>query len=170
LLISAFAEISSFIIVKVLHGDNIFIYNLYTLLEIWTLGSVYGFEFFGKTGVHLWFFLLLSFILVIDLIAGDFLSEILNSTEPLLFCLLSIFYFYRYFNSLQFQRLLDKYFFFLNLAVMFYFGITSLILMSEGYLRTTSFNISAALWIIHLIANICYHFIFTFSIWKSKQT
>lgn len=165
-IVSVIFETTSFIEVKFLRQSNIELYNVYTFFQLGTLGNIYFLgSSWNKRALLLPFFLLIL-LLVIVFSGKIYFYTVINCTEPLIFCFLSVRYFITRIKNLEHMDFFSNYLNWLNIGVLFYFGVTSFLLIFEGSIRLFNPTISSTLWMIQMISNIIFHTILSLSIWK----
>jgi hypothetical protein len=165
LLVSVICESISFYLVKVLHVSNENIFHLFSILEVILLVEIYLLELkYTKLQILSPLIGLLSY----GVMRWQFpqLFFILELTGAILLIFFACFYFFRVLDSLEVAVLSKHYFFWINAAIVFYFGLTVFLSGFDRFIRTASLQVSTLLWMIQLSANIIFHSLLAIGIWK----
>ena len=169
LVLSALADGISYYIVSVLHTGNALIFHGFRIVEVLLLSAFYFEEYkWGKT----WCVLFLCIIASIRLALWSFIPEddnfIFNILSKTLLTGFGIYYFLRLFDRLDVPNLFQHAFFWINCAILFYFGVTLLIGIFEIFIKEISGVIGRFLWAIQLLCNTFFYFILAVGLWKKK--
>lgn len=95
-------------------------------------------------------------------------NNILSPAEALILSGCSIYFFYRIDADLHIPRLGEHNLFWLNSAVLIYFGSSFILFLFDGYLEKFGETTFKFLWSLHLLINILYNTLLGIAIWKRK--
>jgi hypothetical protein len=113
-------------------------------------------------------------LMVILLLAGTLvfldarLNGVLSGVRYLIIGGLAVLYFQSVFRQLEIPFLPDHYFFWINSALLFYFGTTLFITLFEDVLRYSWQTTYYMLWPIQLISNTLRNIILSVGLWKTR--
>lgn len=173
LIICAFTEATSYLL-AINKTHNYFVRHTFTFLEFTFITIIYYIHFTEKKirnfiGISYFIFLILCLV-ILGLKRGyNQPDNLLSSYEAAIFIYLSLYFLYKEINEQVVPRLNEYYFFWLNSAILVYFGI-SLFLFLFGVLIEKSdlvvYNFFKAF---SLMINITYNILLAISLWKIKK-
>lgn len=149
--------------------NNYPVIHVYTLLYAVLLTLIY-FVLLRKRWV-LFPILIVGFTFSIEFFFSKFQT---NTVSYILLCgsgiLFSIAYFFSLLNNDSINQIRSHSLFWINSAVLFYFGTTLCLTLFENYIHFENPEINYYIWPIQLIANIIYHLMLSRGIWLTKRT
>jgi hypothetical protein len=166
LLLSLVVELGSLWIILVLHTQNLHLLRAYSVIELLLLAYLYIYELRYQKLRILWPAGLLVFRFLLHFLLPEHEIRFFGLFSCLLMISLSCIYFYRILDTLEVPVLTRHYFFWINTAVLFYFGGTIFISVFENFIMSASIAVGSMLWIIQLICNIVFHLLLGMGIWK----
>ncbi len=147
-----------------------FSFEIFTILQGFIVVYIYSnqFKFSHRTmlSIQLLMLCLFLFIHFISPTSSDFS----NAFVDLIICFFGVRYFTQIFINLQVPVLTNYYFFWINTALLFYFGTTFLFSLFENFIRSGDETLAFFTWSIQLISNITHNFLLSIGIWKIKKT
>jgi len=157
-------EVVSLYFVKVMHVSNGAVFHAFTIIEISLVGTVYLYEF-GIAQKHL-FLGLIVLVRLLCLPLPDLLeTQIFAIISSVVLLTASVYYFYGIFDRLDIPILTQHWFFYINSAVIFYFGISFVYWTFFNQIQTSPIVVYKFLWSIKLCSNIIYHLILAKGLW-----
>lgn len=149
--------------------NNAFVFFIYNVVEglfiIWLYYTIFESTML-KHVLRILFILYLTLAVLVQL--GYISYEVLSATESLVILSLCVYYFYTVIAELSIPVLTDYYFFWINSALLFYFGTNLFISFFENYIRYLGNQAQASLWSIHLISGIIFNLLLAMGIWKAR--
>ena len=142
--------------------NNVSVFFIYTVVE-----GLFIFE--SKTLKRILRILFVLYILLALFIHLQHISyEMLSGVESVIILTLCVYYFYTVIAELSIPVLTDYYFFWVNSALLFYFGTNLFLSFFENYIRNLGDQPQASLWSIHLISGIIFNLLLALGIWKVR--
>ena len=149
--------------------NNAFVFFIYTVVEGLFIIWLYYTIFESTMLKHILRVLFLLYLALAVLVQLEYISyEVLSATESLVVLSLCVYYFYTVIAELSIPVLTDYYFFWINSALLFYFGTNLFISFFENYIRYLGNQAQASLWSIHLISGIIFNLLLAMGIWKAR--
>jgi hypothetical protein len=166
LIITAFTELFSYLMWRQ-HMQNIICFDVFGALEGPILLMMY------KNAVDVsrrWFAFLFMLVTLsgIAVLVEPHLNGIVSGMRYLVIGSFTLLYFQDVFRRLEIPFLPDHYFFWINSALLFYFGSTFLLTIFEDVAHYTRPQLGELLWPIQLVANTLRNFILPIGIWKIR--
>jgi hypothetical protein len=152
---------------------NYSVRHIFTFLECTSISVIYFLHFqIRKTrtfivGFYLTF-VILSLIVMVIRKGYNKPDNILSSYEACLFIGLSFYFLLKEINDRSVPRLYEYYFFWLNAAILFYFGVSFFVFLFWVAIEKSIFY--SFFKIFSLIVNITYNILLAISVWKIKKT
>jgi hypothetical protein len=152
--------------------------NAFILVHMYTLcaGMVYLYYFWSiRLFSKLFSGILATLFIALSIVTLSTKSGIawVNIYSGIFLCLIGIIgslnYFFRSIRELKYSRLSDDFHFWINVAILVYFGMTFFISLFEGYIRQMNQSNFIYTFIIMYIGNILYNSIISFGIWKTNR-
>lgn len=149
--------------------------NSFTYIECSLLLYIYFLQFSGQ---KVRAFILIAFCLF-TLIAIKVLlidgkinksDNILTTFESSLFIVLSLYYLYSDIVENEIPRLGEKYFFWINNALLIFFGFSFFLFLFSGFLEKTETVIFKCFKGAYLLTNILFNILLSLGVWKTKTT
>jgi len=153
---------------------NYFVRHIFTVLECSVISIIYFLHFRAKEvrnfikGFYLTFFALCLIILLFNKGYNE-PDNILSSYEACLFIILSLYFLYKEIKERSVPRLNEYYFFWLNSAILVYFGISFFVFLFSVLLEKSDLKIYNFFKAFSLMVNITYNILLTVSIWKIRK-
>jgi hypothetical protein len=149
--------------------NNAFVFHLYTLLEF-SFVILFYYCFYDRKSI----LLLIPLFLAIGLIDYKFngLSHFDNyatGSEAIIISTLSLWSFYYIISNMVFQNLMSESFFWMNCAILFYFGGNMILFVFSDYILEKEDIQHMALWGIHSVLNIIYNIVLAIGFWKTRR-
>ncbi len=150
------------------------LYNLHDLFELFIYTSLY-FSFKPDKKFKIYFILLLIFGLLslFYLFHQNFSvdwTNYISVVSNIVLISLSLNYILSEYNFSQLDYLTDNGYFVISAGVLFFSGIQFYFSINESLFQTGSLNLHYALWPIFQLGGIIYYTIFSFGIWKLKNS
>jgi hypothetical protein len=169
LLLSILTDIASFVIVRGYHQSNLLLIHAWVFVEVLFILVIYLDLLLSRRGAAIGVLLLvLAYITIRLALPYDY-----NSSFALLSSCVILFLGIKYFGVLMDRQveadLLSDCMFWINSAIVFYFGVSLFISVSEAYLIKANPVLTKFIWIFQLSANILFHFLLAAGIWKTRR-
>jgi hypothetical protein len=174
LIICAITEAVSYLLaINKIH--NYFVRHLFTFLECTLITTIYFLHFQTNTirnFIKGFYFVFFSLSLVIMVFNGGYSGpdNILSSYEACLFIGLPLYFLYKEINDRSVPRLNEYYFFWLNSAILIYFGISFFLFLFGVFIEKTDSNVYNYFRGVSLSVNVIYNTLLAVSVWKIKKT
>ncbi|HWY10428.1 MAG TPA: hypothetical protein VN026_03830 [Bacteroidia bacterium] len=153
--------------------NNYFILRIYTIVEL-VLISLFYVLFFRKHFKSNFLFIPIPSFCVVAFI--DYKINGINNFdnyaaafEALTFSIFSLWSFFFISKNLIFEKITLEPFFWINTAVLFYFGGNLVLFIFNDYLIAHESSNHIALWAIHSVLNIFYNILIAIGFWKTKR-
>jgi len=154
--------------------NNLFFFNIYTIVELALIGWVFH-TMFGSKNMKITVSILVITVLVFALSNilfmqnVDILDNLTLGVESLLFTLLALLFFYKVFRESKVQQLERYPLFWLNSGMLLYFAGNLFVFIFSNYILMETQNVFHAEWGIHSILQITSNLIYTIGIWLSTN-
>lgn len=173
LIISLIIEVVDFIRIKYdLHSVSIF--NVFTIIEFILLWHFYS-KFhitLHSSRVNSIILLLFLIIAIIDLFfvnGFERMNNITISVESITLIIYSLISFYLIMSRMLFDKLLDAPFFWMNIAVLFYFSGSLFLFLFGNYLMKQGNSVYMEMYKIHTFVNAIWYLFISIGFWKVKK-
>lgn len=173
LLVSLFIEIIGTLLASY-NINTLWLFNLFTLCEFFLIWNFY-FKFIkGEKTNGVNYFILSFFVLValVDLFFINGFERINNitiSVESITLIIYSLISFYLIMSRMLFDKLLDAPFFWMNIAVLFYFSGSLFLFLFGNYLISQGNKAYLEMYKIHTFVNAIWYLFISIGFWKVKK-
>jgi hypothetical protein len=146
--------------------------HIFTFLECTFISIIYFLHIETKKiriFISAFYFIFLILFLTIMVLRSGYNKpdNILSSFEACLFIGLSLYFLYKEINERNVPRLNEYYFFWLNAAILVYFGVSFFLFLFWVPIEKSTFY--SFFKIFSLIVNITYNILLAISVWKIKK-
>lgn len=173
LFISLAIEVIDFIRIK--YNDyNALMSNLFTILEFGLLWFFYN-RYLGRIGVSrinvviIILFLLVAFVDLFYVNGFKQLNNITITVEAIMLLIYALFSFYIIMSKMLFDDLLQAPFFWINIAVLFYFSGSLFLFLFSNYLMNQGYKVYMEMYKIHTFVNAVWYLFISIGFWKVKK-
>lgn len=176
LLLTFLSFVSSFITMVLWLNvtNNMYIGNIYTLLEALLLFMVYK-EYLGKIFSDMFFVSIVSifcafFLFNILYIQGFYeINSYSRTLESMLMIFFSLLYFYQVMQTLDSENLMREPMFWLNSGVLLYFSANVFIFIFSSFVSKYSIDLNLIIWAIHSLFHTIFFIMLSTALWVVPQ-
>lgn len=154
--------------------NTVSIFNSFTILEFVFLSSFYANFFYGIKRSHLNTIVLIAFVIValLDfiLVSGfKKVNTITISVESITLIIYSLVSFYFIMSEMLYENILEESFFWINIAVLFYFSGSLFLFIFSNYLMQQGNKLFMDTYKIHTFVNAVWYLFISIGFWKVKK-
>lgn len=153
---------------------TLWLFNIFTICEFVLLWMFYTrFTRQGRSDrvnlFILFIFLLVAFIDFVYVNGTEKINNITVSVESITLIIYSLISFYLIMNRMLFDKLVEEPFFWINIAVLFYFSGSLFLFLFGNYLISQGNKAYMEMYKIHTFVNAVWYFFISIGFWKVKK-
>lgn len=172
ILVSFITETISYVLLSK-GSNNLEAFRIYTIIELILLSSFYMLHFKLKKLNIIVFFSVIIFLIVsiidFNVNGTNNFDNYATTFEAFFFSILSFWSFYYMLKHLSFKDPLRQPFFWINTAVLLYFGGNLILFIFNNQLLHSNNSDHLILWSIHSCLNILYNCLIAVAFWKTRR-